>query len=95
MKPSLEVLGIEAAPGEQVLAIVPSRRVSSENFFALLKNNNVPARPIGVGSGRVIDADGRRVLVSGILVVAIPINEAKKTQNLARLCGITAVTPEK
>ena len=95
MKPSLEVLGIEAEPGEQVLAVVPSRRVSSESFFALLRQNEIRPRAIGVGSGRVIDAEGRRVLVSGILVIAVPITEAKKAQSLARLCGITAVSPDK
>jgi len=95
MKPSLEVLGIEAEPGEQVLAVVPSRRVSSEAFFALLRQNEVQPRAIGVGSGRVVDADGRRVVVSGILVIAVPVTEAKKAQNLARLCGITAVSPDK
>lgn len=89
---SLEVLGIEAAPGECVVAIVPSRRVSSEEFLALLGHNEVVSRIIGSGSGKVT-ADGRRVLVRGIIVVAILKIELSKTQNLARLCGITAVVP--
>lgn len=82
-----------ARSDESVLAVVPSHRVSTADFYALLKDNGVKPRALGVGSGRVVDADGRRARV-GVLVIAVPLTEAAKAQNLARLCGITAVEPK-
>jgi hypothetical protein len=74
------------------MAIVPSRRVSVEDFFALLKQNGLSPRAVGSGSGQVVDADGNKIRVGGILVIAIPLAESERTLTLARLCGITAAS---
>ncbi len=82
----------EARTGELCVAVVPSHRVRAGEFILILRDNGVIVRPLGHGSGAVIDADGKRRIVEGVLVGAVSEDALAKLKIHARLCGIT-VTP--
>jgi hypothetical protein len=89
-----EAILAECRTDEQCVAIVPSARVLAGEFALILKDNDVIVRPLGHGSGSVIDEEGKRATVSGILVVAVQDEDLRKLSILARMCGI-AFSPVK
>lgn len=82
----------ERRPDEECVAIVPSHRVLAGEFALILRDNDVIVRPLGHGSGVVIDAEGSRRTVQGVLVAAVRSDTLPKLKIHARLCGVT-VTP--
>lgn len=79
----------ECLPEERCVVIVPSHRVLAGEFALILRSNDVIVRPLGHGSGSVIDAEGRSHQVQGVLVAAVRGDDLAKLRIHARLCGIT------
>lgn len=74
---------------EKLVVVVPSLRVSSEEFLENLKNNGIDSRALGVGTGRVVDHEGKRFKVSGVLVGVVSGKAAAQAERIAGICGIT------
>ena len=83
------VYGVEE--GERLRVVVPSSRVSSEEFLSALHNSGVCNRALGVGSARVVDQEGRKYRVSGAYVGAVARERVDVAEKIAKLCGITVV----
>jgi hypothetical protein len=84
-----ETYGTEV--GERLIVVIPSPRVTSEEYLEALRNSGVGSRALGVGSARVVDQEGHKYRVTGAYVGAVASEQSDKAEKIARLCGITMV----
>jgi hypothetical protein len=84
-----EVYGI--GPDESLIVIVPSERVSGEEFMENLRLNGIQPKALAAGTGRVVDHEGLRYRVSGTIIGSISKKDLLQTEKVAKLCGITVV----
>ncbi len=84
-----EIYGI--GQEEQLIVVIPSERVSGEEFMENLRLNGIQPRALAAGTGRVVDHEGLRYRVSGTIIGAISKKDANQTEKVAKLCGITVV----
>ena len=75
--------------GESFLAVIPSHRVTTEEYLRQLQLNGVTGSVFGRGTARVVDRDGRRFRVTCLIVRSHGESDAAKAEKIARLCGIT------
>lgn len=73
---------------EDGLVVVPSYRVTAEEFLTVLHSNGFGPRTLGEGFGSVVDDDGVQCLVKDVLLFALPKSRGVSVAKLARLCGV-------
>jgi len=71
-----------------LVAVVPSPRVSSEEFVGILADNGIEASILGRGVATVTTPLGQN-RVAGVLVVAILSPDLRRSKAHARLCGVS------
>ena len=76
---------------ERLVVIIPSARVSGEEFINHLGSNGIASKALAAGTGRVVDHEGLRYRVSGTIVASIADSDASEAEKIAKLCGVTVV----
>jgi len=92
--PDTYIVG-ECAESEECLAVVPSARLDAQDFLAVLAQNGVQTRLLGMGTGMVKDATGCDYRVPGVVLVAIEQADEGRVRIHARMCSVAIARIEK
>ena len=74
-----------------LLVIVPSERVTGEEFLDHLRSNGIESEALASGTGRVVDQEGIKYRVSGTIVGSVDSSDTSAVEKIAKLCGVTVV----
>lgn len=78
----------------KLLAIIPSSRVTAEDFITILSDGGIGFECVGRGAARVIDSHGNRNRVSGVRIIVIHRSDFNRVKVRSKLCGINIVCLE-
>ena len=92
--PATYIVG-ECAEDEECLCVVPSARLGAQDFMLVLERNGISVRPLGQGTGTVLDASGSEYTVPGVVLMAIARADECRVAKHARMCAVAIARIEK
>jgi hypothetical protein len=74
-----------------LIAIIPSERVSAQQFLAALSDNSIQAQTLGRGTAMLSTGLGSERRTTGVLIAAILSSDLSRVRVHGKLCGVTVV----